>query len=343
VSRTGLRRPLIAGRAARGSGLIEILVAVTLALLLIGAAVSAFVKGRTTHAAAETIAQLQETARYALAVIESDLRMSGHLGLHGHPGQVANLDAELTDPAGNDVAFAGCAPHWTTDLDTPVTGWDQADGRYGLAADCPASGAWRASTDGLVVRRASSDRIPQSAAGLRAYARHVLIVTAHASGQVFVGDADGTVPPGYAGSDPAGATPLADTRRLLVHAYYVATGSSEGAGFPSLRRKRLVAGPAVQDEEITPGIEDLQVQFGVDADDDDDADRWLDAGEIADGTPVVAVRIWLRVRARERDVAWNDATRHRYANQDELLPVPERPYRRVLVTKTVHLRNTAAP
>lgn len=329
--------------AARGSGLVELLVAMTLALLLVGAAVSAFVKGRDTHAAMDSTARLQETARYALGVIESDLRMSGHLGLLDHPGLVGNLDAGLTGPTGGDEAFVGCRPRWTTDLDTPVEGWDQADGRHGLGPGCAPNGAWRASTDGLVLRRASADRIVQSAAGLRSHARQVLIVTSHSSGRVYVGDAAGTMPAGYAASGPAATTPPTDTRRLLVHAYYVSSDSSEGAGFPSLRRKRLVAGPAIQDEEIIPGIDDLQVQYGIDADGDGSADRWLNAGQFAPPASIVAARVWLRARARERDGAWSDTTRYSYANQDETVIPVERPFRRTVVVKTIHLRNGSAP
>jgi type IV pilus assembly protein PilW len=338
-----MRPPSLTSRPAHGGGLIELLVAMTLALMLIGAAVAAFVKGRDAHAAAEATARLQETARYALAVIESDLRMSGHLGLHYHAGIVANLDGALVDAVGEVVAFDGCAPLWVTDLDEPVGGWDQAEGRFGPGPACPPNGGWRASTDGLILRRASSDRIPQNAAGLRAFARHVLITSGHAAGLVFVGDAGGTIPAGYAATEPADGTPRAETRRLLVHAYYVSNGSSEGAAFPSLRRKRLVAGPAVQDEEIIPGVEDLQVRYGIDADDDGAAERWLDAGEIAAGAAVTAARIWLRVRSRERDGSWRDTKRYAYANQDERVPVAERPYRRVVVTKTILLRNAAMP
>ncbi len=339
----GRRGPGLAWRSTLGIGLIELLIAMTLALMLIGAAVTAFIKGREIHAAAETIAQLQETIRYALGVIESDLRMSGYLGLHGRGALIANLDGPLVDPAGDAVQFDGCAPRWATSLVEPVSGWDQAAGRYGLGPECAASGGWRASTDGLVIRRASADRIPQTAAGLRAFARHALIATSHASGLAFVGDADGTVPSGFADSDSAAGTPLSETRRLLVHAYYVSRSSSEGAGFPALRRKRLVAGPAVQDEEIIPGIDDLQVQYGVDGDHDGAVDRWLNAGEVDAGMPVVAARIWLRARARERDASWSDATRFTYANQDEDLPADERSYRRLVVMKTVRLRNPATP
>jgi type IV pilus assembly protein PilW len=343
MSRRKRQPSIVAACSLRGSGLIELLIAMALALLLIGAAVAAIVKGRDAQTAAEATAQLQETARYALGIIGSDLRMSGYLGLHRHGAVIANLDGSLTDPDGGDVPFDGCGPLWTTNLDEPVSGWDQTGGRFGLGPGCPANGAWRATTDGLILRRASSDRIPQTAAGLRAYARHILLVTGHASGLVFVGDAAGTIPAGYASFDPLGRTVPGDTRRLLVHAYYISSGSSEGARVPSLRRKRLVAGPAVQDEEIIPGVEDLQVQYGVDGDNDGSADRWLDADEVAGGTSVVAARIWLRVRSRERDPAWNDATRYAYANQDENLPLDERPYRRLVVMKTIQLRNSATP
>jgi type IV pilus assembly protein PilW len=333
----------VARRHACGSGLVELMVAVTLTLLLIGAAVTAFVKGRDAHNAAESTAQLQETARYALGVIESDLRMNGYLGLHHHPAVVANLDGALVDAIGEVVEFGGCAPTWITNLDEPVGGWDQTAGGFGLGPACLPNGTWRPSTDGLVLRRASADRIPRTAAGLRSHAGHALVVTSHASGLVFIGDAAGTMPFGFAASDPVGSTPLAETRRLLVHAYYVSSGSSEGAEFPSLRRKRLVAGPAVQDEEIIPGVDDLQVQYGIDADDDGAPERWLDADEIVGRTAIVAARIWLRVRSREREPGWSDATRYSYANQDESLPVTERPYRRVVVTKTVLLRNSTRP
>jgi Tfp pilus assembly protein PilW len=338
------RRPARARpRHSRGTGLVEVLVAMTIALLLTAGAVAAFVKGRDAHAAMESTARLQETARYALGVIESDVRMSGYLGLASRAGLVTNLAGPLATPGGVAVVLKGCGPNWATDLSAHLGGWDQSAGAYPLAADCKASGAWRPSTDGLVVRRASADRIAQSGAGLKAYAKHVLIVTSHASGLVFVGDAAGTIPAGYAQSDPPGAPPLADTRRLLVHAYYVSASSSEGPTFPSLRRKRLVAGPAVQDEEIIPGVEDLQVQYGLDSNGDLDADRWVNAGEFGAGEWVVAARVWLRVRALERDPAWSDATHYTYANQDEQLAAAERPFRRVVVGRTLRLRNVGAP
>ena len=312
----------------------------TTGLVLLGGALTAYLKARDAHATLETTARLQEIARYALGLIESDVRMGGYLGLTHRPELVTNLDGPLTDATGAPVALGGCTEHWATGLANPVNGWDQSAGAWPLDAHCRPSGRWKTSTDGLIVRRASADRIAQTAAGLKAYHRHVLVASSRTAAQVFVGDADGSIPGDFAQADPADAPPLADTRRLLVHAYYVSTDSSAAAGFPSLRRKRLVSGPAVQDEEIIPGVEDLQVQYGVDADGDGSADRYVNADGVAAGTTVVSARVWLRVRAAERDAAWDDTTHYAYANQDERVPAAERVFRRVVVSRTIQLRNS---
>jgi Tfp pilus assembly protein PilW len=302
-----------------------------------------FSKARDTFAAMDTTARLQETARYAMSVIESDVRMSGYLGLMSRPELITNLAQPLTDPNGTLVSLAGCGTNWASDLVNYVAGWDQSAGVYGLNASCaPYKGDWRDTTDGLIVRRASAERIPQSPAQLAPFENRVLVVTSRSAGQIFVGDAAGTIPSSYAQSDPVDAPPLADTRQLLVNAYYVSNASSEGDTYPSLRRKRLLAGPAVQDEEIVPGVEDLQVQYGVDSNGDRNADSYINADDLTPGDVVVAVRIWIRVRARERDVAWNDTTTYSYANQNDAAPADERQYRRVVISKTLQLRNARA-
>ena len=66
---------------ARGVSLIELLVAVTIGGLLIFGATKVYVDSRATYEVNETAARLQETARYALSVVEPDIRMSNYWGL----------------------------------------------------------------------------------------------------------------------------------------------------------------------------------------------------------------------------------------------------------------------
>jgi type IV pilus assembly protein PilW len=340
VNPTDPRRPFRRIDRPRGIGLVELLVGMTLGLVLIGGALVAHQRARDTYRALEVTARLQDIGRYALAQVESDVRMAGYLGLVSRPELLTNLDGPLADAAGAPAELRGCTEDWATGLGRPVSGWDHTDGAWPLVDPCRPSGRWRSTTDGLIVKRASADRIAQTKAGLKAYHRHALVASSHGAALVFVGHADGIIPVDYAQADPPEGPPLADTRRLLVNAYYVSTDSSEGAGYPSLRRKRLVAGPAVQDEEVIPGIEDLQARYGVDVDGDDSADRYLDASDLDAGMTVVSVRVWLRVRAAEREPAQHDTPRYAYANLDERLPAAERPFRRLVLSRTIHLRNS---
>jgi len=322
-----------------GVSLVELLVALVIGLVLMLGAVVVFVKARDTYASMDTNSRMQETARYAFSVIETDARMAGFLGLNSQPNLFTNVNADLTDPAGTAVAMAGCGTNWATAIDRPATGTDAG---YALdSTNCPAFGAGaQPNTDTLIIRRASSTRIPQLDTELDDFEGNILLATSRASGQIFVGDPDGTIPSNFAQSDPVGAPPAADTRPLIVNAYYVSQDSSEGVGYPSLRRKVLQSGPTVVDQEVIPGVDDFQVQYGVDIDDDRNADRYVNASDLATNDRVVALRVWLRVRARERDVAFNDTATYNYANINQ--SGINDAFRRVVVMKTFQLRNSRA-
>ena len=76
----------------------------TIGLAVLAGVLTVTLKARDAHAALETTARLQELARYALGLIESDVRMAGHLGLLARAELVANLRAPLTDPNGSDAS-----------------------------------------------------------------------------------------------------------------------------------------------------------------------------------------------------------------------------------------------
>jgi type IV pilus assembly protein PilW len=130
-----------------------------------------------------------------------------------------------------------------------------------------------------------------------------------------------------------------------VRAYYVAGRSSLGTDIPSLRRKSFgnpnaaTAASAVTDEEIVPGVEDLQVRLGVDTDGDTNADQYVNPGSVPPGAAVVSATLWLRIRAEEREIGHVDDRAYQYADMAAPL-TPNDDYRRILVAKTIHLRNT---
>jgi type IV pilus assembly protein PilW len=335
---------------SRGLSLIELMVALTIGSLLIIGAVTVYVQSRTTYRINEAVARLQENARYALGMIEPDIRLANHWGLMSDPLLIAGTVGNM--PLAVPVGAQSCGATFAINLRLPVEG---DNGAYTLGCPVAAVGvAVQPGTDTLILRRAGTDAVA-------ADATHMQVYTTRQGGasRVFVSSA----PPGPIVIDPLYG-PSAEVRDLIVRAYYIAQQSSIGATIPALRRKDLEAGPAFNDEEIMPGVEDLQVQFGLDtgadlngdgvADDNDGngqpdfytgvATRYVSPGNpLVDGNPangeavVCSVRIWIRVRAEAPEVGYTDTHRYQYADVDF---TPNDGFRRLVVSRTIQIRNT---
>ena len=63
---------------SQGFSLIELMVALVIGSLLIAGTVFVYVQSRNSYGVNETVARLQETARYAMSVVEPDIRMSSY-------------------------------------------------------------------------------------------------------------------------------------------------------------------------------------------------------------------------------------------------------------------------
>src|SRR5690606_38494398 len=110
----------------------------------------------------------------------------------------------------------------------------------------------------------------------------------------------------------------------------------------------LVDGPRIEDREVLPGVEDMQVQFGIDTDPPGAAnrgaiDRYVDPGdplldpESNPDVRVLAVRIWLRLRAERPEPGFTDTASYVYVDQN--VDPPNDGYRRIVVSKTIYIRN----
>jgi type IV pilus assembly protein PilW len=313
-----------------GFGLVELMIALVIGAFLMSASIAIYLKAREVRSALDASARMQEIARYAMTAIEMDVRMAGYWGLTNR-GESVTANASLAFPS----KCGGTA--WITPTLLYVDGVNNA---YLAAANCAAgSGGAQPGADVLVVRRASALRItPQALSVSAPNQARVLVVTSHSDGQIFVPATIGNrIPAGYAATDIAGQAPQADTRALLVNAYYVSAGSSVAADFPALRRKTLVAGPDVADEEVIAGIEDLQYQVGLDITGDSNADLFVNPGPLPAGARPVSVRAWLLVRAEQLDPSV--ATQRIEAYADRASRVTTDSHRRLLVSRTLLIRN----
>lgn len=326
-----------------GMTLIELMVAMALGSFLLLGAMTVFTQGQAAFRVNESTARLQEHARLAMAFLEDDLRMAGHFGLTTRPGDIANR-ASPVQPVPPGLAVRGdCGRNWTIDLDAPVAGTNNGFGWTG----CAPSGQVQPDADTLVIRH--TGEVPTPPDALR---RGTLYVRTARFGPGFI--FDGVAPPPEPPADP----PLQSRSfQLLSRGYYVSRRSSldtPGNPVPSLRMKTLAGsslGPRIVDQEVVPGVEDLQVQFGVDTDRVGELGRGavnryvnpedplLDPGDPAflPEARVLAVRVWLRVRAERPEQGFADTAEYVYADQDAV--APNDAYRRVVVTRTIQLRN----
>ena len=69
----------------RDLGLIELLVALAIGSVLIVGAVYVYSQSRSTYRVSDTVARLQEDARYAMSVIEPELQLAGYYGFSNSP------------------------------------------------------------------------------------------------------------------------------------------------------------------------------------------------------------------------------------------------------------------
>jgi type IV pilus assembly protein PilW len=321
--------------------LVELMLAMLIGLLLVFGMLAVQQQVSRVHRTVATVGRLQDTARLALAVIEADLRMANHWGLHNQATYVVNrampgaaLPPGFTAAQGDRIGLCGGpGSNWAINLDEYLGG---SNGGYTLA--CAASGAANGIADTLVVRRAT-DSGPASLDPDR-----IFLQSNRLQGSLFVPQAgclnpanDSCIPPGYA---PATSV----SRALVVRAYYVSPNSTQRAGLPALRRKSFgnvnsaTPAGAINDDEIVAGVEDMQVRFGVDSDGDASLDQYVNPGAVPPGARVVAATVWLRIRSEEPDAGHVDDRAYQYADMASAW-TPGDAYRRIVVSKTMHLRN----
>ena len=313
--------------AIRGFSLIELMVALTIGLFLISGALGIYANSRTTLQTNERLAQLQDNARFILDLMEPDVRAAGYWGLTNRTDFVAGRAGPL-DPVsigvGND-----CEANWSIDLDRPIEGTNAVN-PYALTCMF-APDAHAPNTDVLVVRHAADT--PTTAAELEDGRIYIRADESHA--QIFTGT-----------SEPLGFGPEAQDFELETHAYYVGENSDFAGAVPSLRRLSVSDGggaPEVSDAEILPGVEDMQVQLGLDTDGDGSVNMYVNPVVGIDPAQILSVRMWLRLRADTPELGFTDQARYVYADQDYTpgtTPSPDDDaLRRLLVSKTIGLRN----
>lgn len=320
----------MAGSRHLGLSLVELMVAMAIGVFLIAGAITVFGKTRDLYRTNEDAARLQEVARYAMSTIETDIRMANYWGLNSRSDLVSN-------PLATANYATACGSDWAVAVRRYVDGANGGTGAtYSGHLGCapPVGEQALDDADVLTLRRAGTQALTPDQIG--ASGTRLKVATTRVQASIFN---DTSLPSGFT-----------QARDLLTRSYYVTQDPSPAdplTGHPALRRKTLLTDAstvAVEDQLIIEGIEDLQFQVGVDtdADPDQDADYYIDPedleGDLDAGDAIVAVRVWLMARSNRPDFGFTDDRSYQYADRNVAPPLDN--FRRLLVSKTIQLRNT---
>ncbi len=312
-----------------GFSIVELMIAMLLSMTLAGAIIAVFVNNSYSFNQDENVGRMQDDARHALRELAFDLSMAGHYADLHIPGAVA-YDGDLA--IGTDCGPAGDV-NWmyqTTEAGTgnslSVMAIDNATNADVAAAhSCFTAGELLEGTDVVAIKRvAGAEANVLSANG--AYLR-----TNGTVGVMFSG-AVPTNPP------VAVAAPRADWA-FRPSIYYIRQfANAPGDGIPTLCRKALSgAGPSMTTECIATGIENLQIEYGIDTTGNGQPNTYLTNPTLTQMQGVVAARIFIIGRTTEIDTRYTNTKTYSISNAPDL--VPNDTFHRRVFSTSVSIQN----
>lgn len=313
-----------------GVTMVELMISMLLSVILGGAVVSVFVNNSASFKQDENILGMQDDARHALREIAFDISMAGHYANLVGPSSVTP-DTSLA--IGTDCGPTGFL-NWmyqTADAGTgetlSITAVDNATNLQAVAAhSCFAPGEVLEGTDIVAVKRVVGGTT--AAAALR-------------TGGIYL-RTNGTV--GLLFREPIGVpaiavgAPSADWE-FRPSIYFVRPYANTVAdGIPTLCRKTLSgAVPAMTTECLATGIENLQIDYGIDTSSDGQPNVFLPNPTLTEIQNVVTARIFVLARTTEIDTRYTNTKTFLISNAPGYTPADS--FHRRVFSTTVTVQN----
>ncbi|MGD8594164.1 MAG: PilW family protein [Gammaproteobacteria bacterium] len=300
-----------------GISIVEIMVGIALSLILLAGVMQIFLTNKQTYRVQEAFSRLQENGRYAMEFLSKDLRMAGFFGCASAIDEPENLvDFDKNGTADAIAGFTG----------NGLSGFEHADLPLVLNSTTNLTAAEvLPNTDIIQIKRGTNTGLyiadpalrddaaiqldPVLAAGMFAE-DDVLFVTDCEAADIFaatgVGNGGGYVTISHANDANLGPKLSkvyqqdAEVMKMVSHLYYLGTNS---AGVPALFRASLGNNGAIITEELVEGVEDLQLMYGEDTNDDGVVNVYVDSAAVADFTKVLNIRLTVTVRTIEDNIA----------------------------------------
>lgn len=341
--------PNTLGRSVqRGMSLVELMIAMTVGLIALAGVGYLYLESRQAFRSIDNLSRMQETARYAMEILSRDLRMAGYRGC-------ASSSVSLTNTLNNAAAFG-------YDFGTPINGFDASGGGWSPSLPSGAGGlsglSVLAGTDAITLRGAFgggttvTDQPGNSSADLKVTTPNdlqiddIVMVTDCVGASVFqitnfnVTGAAQNVVHNTGGASPGNATKDLGRRyvsgeivKMQSKTYFIRNGANGRPALWQFDNYRAAGGdnPA----EIAEGVENMQIQYGIDANADGVVESYSSGGGVANWNQVAAVRISLLVAGNDDKVA---SAKQTYTYDGASVTAADQRLRQVFTT-TISVRN----
>ena len=340
-------------RANTGFTLVELLVSIALGLFLVAVVGGVYLSSKDSFNYQDAMSRLQENFRFAMERMARDIRMAGYNGC-GNLTKVANT-------------VNGGSSNWWLNFLAPVVGYDNLS-----ASQTQFPGAV-AGTDAIVLlgvgegelsvisHNASAATIQTTQHSIQPGA--ILLLTDCSQTSVFQmsgptnTNANATnvnhntgnaVSPGNCNKQLGASCPTqkpytfrpgSSLLQMYANGYYVAPSATANNG-NSLWVCSITGqtGGTAPCTEFVNGVEDMQIQYGVDTDGDTSANQYVTANNVGDWSQVVSVRVSLLMATPPSAGSLSSKGSQTYAYNGTNITATDRRVRHVY-SSTVNVRN----
>lgn len=358
LRRSGRRARLRSGPSRqRGLSLIELMISITLGLIILVALLAVFNQNSQSFRQTDAAAEMQDNARFAMEALSRDLSMAGFFGGIYNAGDVQTQAGSLTV----DCGLSGAV--WYSSFANRIefaNHTQTASSVFGCLGQT--NTPVQANTDVVAIRHSAG----QSRADMLSTAANVglddntyYLQSNGTQATLVQTTALGTYTPGTSPLSSQPLNPPMSFYKYVPRVYFVRSFAHVvGDGIPALCRMELQqqAGGTMAPECLADGIENLQIQWGLDTNSNCIPDTYYpttsNASTIVPTATLAAqamtARIWLLVRALKPESGYIDTKTYTIgdfsytpATSSTATPglPPPNTFRRRVYTTTVQMRN----
>lgn len=287
-------------RRQLGMTIVELMISMTIGLVILGAVGALFINVQHSARNAESMSRIQENARFAVELMARDIRMAGFIGCSNlETGTVNTIAKAPVEPLQASNALRGQDAPSGTIAGITLVGGDtiaikRGTGRDVFLMDTP-------STTEIKINR--NPEIPDNFV-----TGDVLLVSNCTHADVFRVTNDPSVGSSITiehGEDANDGFRIGNYKqdafvmRLSRYVYFV--GTNPDTNRPSLYRANTIASAGVA-EELVDNVENMEIEYGVDTNNDNAADEYRTAAAVTNWESVISVRLRLLVASADNNI-----------------------------------------